>query len=76
MEDPEPGAEQLVRLDMKDGTTIDFKRTADGDVLLCQEDSCIRFPKASGQLTVDLIALLESFGKIEEEEPDGEEPAG
>ncbi len=76
MEAPEPDAEHLIRLDMKDGTTVDFKRTKDGDVLLCQEDSCVRFPKASGQLTVDLVALLESFGEIKEEEPDGAEPAG
>ena len=76
MEEPEPGAEHLLRLDMKDGTIIDFKRTEEGDVLICHENRCVRFPKASGQLTVDLVALLESFGKVKEEEPDGAEPAG
>ncbi len=66
MEDPEP-AEHLLKIKMEDGTFIEFKRTDDQAVLICHKDQCIRFPQASGQLTVDLVELLSSFGKIEEE---------
>jgi len=62
---PEP-KEHLIRLKLKDGTFIDFHRTENNEVHVCHDDHCVIFPKASGQLTLDLFALLEPFGEIEE----------
>lgn len=63
---PEP-AEHLIRLKLKDGTYIDFHRTENNEVHICHGDHCVILPGASAQVTVDLLALLESFGEIEEE---------
>ena len=60
-------AEHLVRLKLKDGSTIDFRRTENNEVHVCHDDHCVILPKASGQVTLDLFALLEPFGEIEEE---------
>lgn len=62
--------ERLIRLKLKDGTFIDFRRTADNEVRVCHNDHCVILPKASGQLTLDLFALLEPFGEIVEEDLD------
>lgn len=59
--------EHLIRLKLEDGTFLDFHRTENNEVHVCHGDHCVIFPKASGQLTLDLFALLEPFGKIEEE---------
>jgi len=64
------GSEHLVRLKLEDGTFIDFHRTENNEVHICHDDHCVILPKASGQVTLDLFALLERFGKVEEE-PDG-----
>lgn len=59
--------EQLVRLKLEDGTFIVFRRTENNEVHVCHNDHCVILPKASGQVTLDLLALLALFGKIEEE---------
>lgn len=61
-----PEAEHLIRLKLEDGSFIDFRRTENNEVHICRDGHCVIFPKASGQLTLDLFALLEPFGKIEE----------
>ena len=60
-------AEHLIRLKLEDGTFIDFRRTENNEVHVCHDDHCVIIPNASGQLTLDLFALLEPLGKIEEE---------
>ena len=60
--------EHLIRLKLEDGTFIDFHRTENNEVHVCHGDHCVIFPRASGQLTLDLFALLEPFGKIEEKQ--------
>ena len=67
----EKALENLISLKLHDGTSIDFRRTENNDVHVCHDDHCVILPGASGQLTLDLFALLESFGTIEEE-TDGE----
>ena len=59
--------EHLIRLRLKDGTAIDFRRIENNEVHVCHNDHCVIFPKASGKLTLDLFALLVPFGQIEEE---------
>ena len=59
--------EHLIRLKLEDGTYIYFRRTENKEVHICHGDHCVILPKASGQVTLDLFTLLESFGKIEEE---------
>lgn len=59
--------EHLIRLRLEDGTAIDFSRTENHDVLISHGDHVVNLGKASGQVTMDLLALLEPFGKIEEE---------
>lgn len=59
-------AEHLIRLKLEDGTSIDFLRTENNEVQICHGDHCVFLPKATGQQTLDLFALLEQFGKIEE----------
>ena len=62
----------LVRLKMSNGTYIDFHRDENNVVQVCNGDHCVILPKATGQQTLDLFALLESFGEIiETEEGDG-----
>ena len=63
-------AEHLIRLKLEDGTFIDFRRTENNEVHVCRDDHCVILPKASGQVTLDLFALLESFGEIVEEKSD------
>ena len=60
-------AEHLIRLKLKDGSLIDFHRTANNEVHICHKDHCVILPGASGRVTMDLFALLEPFGEIEEE---------
>lgn len=59
--------ESLVRIKLEDGTFIEFRRTENNEVHICQKDLCAILPKASGKVTLDLFALLEQFGNIEEE---------
>lgn len=59
--------EHLIKLKLKDGTTIEFRRTKNNEVHICRGDHCVILPRASGQVTLDLFALLEPFGEIEEE---------
>jgi len=59
--------EHLIRLKLKDGTTIDFSRTESNEVHVCHGDHCVILPHCTGQQTIDLIALLEPFREIEEE---------
>ena len=61
-------AEHLIRLRLKDGSAIDFLRTEDNAVHVCNGDHRVVLPKATGQQTLDLFALLEPFGEIEEED--------
>ena len=60
-------AEHLVRLKLKDGRVIDFSRTENKEVHICDADHCVILPHCTGQQTIDLFALLEPFGEIEEE---------
>ena len=60
-------AEHLIRLKLEDGTSIEFRRTENNEVHVCRDNHCVIFPRASGQLTLDLFTLLEPFGEIEEE---------
>lgn len=59
--------EHLIRLKLKDGTSIDFHRTENNEVRVCHKDHCVILPHGTGQQTLDLFALLEPFGEIEEE---------
>ncbi|GAI27655.1 unnamed protein product, partial [marine sediment metagenome] len=52
-------AEHLIKLKLKDGTFIDFRRTENNEVHICHNEHCVILPKASGQVTLDLFALLE-----------------
>lgn len=63
-------AERLIRLKLEDGTFIEFHRTESNEVHICHAERCVILPKASGQLTLDLFALLEPFGEIIEEKTD------
>lgn len=60
-------AEHLIKIRLQDGTSIDFRRTENNEVHICHEGHCVVLPKASGKVTMDLFALLEPFGEIEEE---------
>lgn len=60
--------EHLISLKMNDGSQIDFSRTEKKEVLVERNGQCIKLPKATGRTTLDLVALLESFGKIAEED--------
>jgi hypothetical protein len=65
--------EHLVRLRLKSGANIDF--TKDGeDVTICLEDHCVVIPKATGELTTQLFALLDPLSEetIVPEELDAE----
>ena len=59
--------ELLIRLKLEDGTFIDFRRTKNNEVHVCRGDHCVILPHCTGQQTIDLFALLEPFGKIEEQ---------
>jgi len=59
--------EHLIKFKLKDGTFIDFYRTANNEVHICNNNHCVILPRASGQVTLDLITLLEPFGEVEEE---------
>lgn len=59
-------AEHLIRLRLADGTSIDFRRTENNEVHVCRADHCVILPHGTGQQTLDLFALLEPFGIIEE----------
>jgi len=58
--------EHLIRLKLEDGTSIDFHRTENNEVHVCHGDHCVVLPHGTGQQTLDLFTLLESFGEIEE----------
>ncbi len=60
-------SEHLIRLKLKDGTSIDFSRTENKEVHICCAAHCVILPHCTGQQTLDLFALLEPFGEIEEE---------
>ena len=59
--------EPLIRLKLEDGTFIEFHRTENKEVHICHEGHCVILPHCTGQQTLDLFALLEPFGEIEEE---------
>lgn len=59
--------EQLISLKLSDGTFIKFSRTENNEVHICRGDHCVILPHCTGQQTLDLFALLEPFGEIEEE---------
>lgn len=59
--------EHLIKLKLEDGTSIDFSRTEKHEVLITREGHSVNLGKATGKTTLDLVALLEPFGKIEEE---------
>ena len=63
----EETAEHLIRIKLKDGSTIDFRRTENKEVHICHAGHCAILPHCTGQQTLDLFALLEPFGEIEEE---------
>ena len=74
-QEPVPGPEHLISLKLEDGSKIDFSRTEDNEVHVCREGHCVILPKASAQVTIDLISLLSPLGKLEggdEGEVDGE----
>ncbi len=58
--------DHLVRLKLHDGTFIDFRRTENSEVHVCRDDYCVILPHFTGQQTLDLLALLEPLGIIEE----------
>ncbi|TET43301.1 MAG: hypothetical protein E3J60_00645 [Dehalococcoidia bacterium] len=60
-------AEHLISLKLEDGSSIVFRRTENNEVHVCHDDHCVILPKASGKVTLDLFALLEQFGEIQEE---------
>lgn len=62
---PEAEIEHLVSIILADGAKIVFSRTANKEVRVCKEGHCVVLPKASGQLTLDFLALLD--GQLEEE---------
>jgi len=64
--------EHLISIMLKDGTKIDFSRTEDKEVRACRDGHCVVLPKASGQVTLDFLALLEPLGKLEEAEEEKE----
>lgn len=55
--------EHLISLKLKNGKSIDFYRTENKEVQVCLDDHCVILPKATGRQTLDLFALLESFGE-------------
>lgn len=59
--------EHLIRLKLEDGSSIDFSRTENHEVLISREGHSVNLGKATGKQTLDLIALLEPLGKIENE---------
>lgn len=56
----------FARISLKDGSTIDVNRDEDAVISICHNDQCVNLPGASGQLTMEMIALLESMGSIVE----------
>lgn len=56
----------FARIALKDGHTINIFRDEDLVVSICHEDKCVNLPGASGQLTMEIVALLESLGSIVE----------
>lgn len=65
--------EQLVRIKLKNGKYIVFKRQ-NNDVNICHDDYCVTLPKASGRITTELFSLLEPLGEmIPEPEDETEE---
>lgn len=64
--------EHLVRIKLKDNSTIDIHRE-DGDVRICHADHCVRISQATAMHTLELFALLDSLGE-ETEFPEEEKP--
>lgn len=58
----------LVKLELKDGRTVEFHRDPDNTVRICCKEFCISLPHGTGQTTMQLFALLEPLGKIIEED--------
>ena len=63
-------SERLLRITLKDGTYIDFNREENKCVKICKEGHCAIIPRATGQVTLDLISLIEPFGEIVDEGED------
>lgn len=59
--------DHLVKIKLGDGSYIKFRRTVKKELQICHEDHCINIPGASGQIALDLFALLEPFGESIEE---------
>ena len=59
-------AERLIRIRLANGGYIEFRRTEKHDVHVCDADHCVILPHGTGQQTLDLFALLEKFGEMEE----------
>lgn len=66
MAEAEP-AELLISIKLKDNTIIDFRRTENKEVHICHAGHCVILPHCTGQITVDLFALLEPLGEVEEQ---------
>ena len=51
-------SEHLVKLELKDGSFVDFHRDADNTVRICREDFCVQLPDCPGEIALKLFALL------------------
>lgn len=57
---------KLAKIVLRDGSNIVFHRE-ENTVLICHEDYCVPLPKASGRLTMELFALFEPLGEMEDD---------
>lgn len=62
--------EHLIKLNLKDGSSINFSRTEEHEVIIERGGHQVNLGKASGQVTLDLLALFEPLGKFEEDTND------
>ena len=60
-------SEHLIKLNLKDGSSINFSRTEEHEVIIERGGHQVNLGKASGQVTLDLLALLEPLGEFEKE---------
>ena len=56
-------SEHLVKLELKDGSFVDFHRDADNTVRICRDDFCVQLPDCPGEIALKLFALLETQSK-------------
>ena len=61
-------AEHLISLKLEDGSALDFSRTEKHEVIINREGHSVNLGKASGQTTLDLLALLEPLAKEKTDE--------